>query len=428
MEDNVDNRDEFKVLIVDDDPINLDILREVLDDEYTLLEAQSGQSALKAVADHSPDLVLLDVMMPGMTGFEVCEVLKSRPEAEDIPVLFLTAKADTEDKLRGFTVGGADYIVKPFEPEEVLARVNTHVKLRKAMRTVKRYNERLEEMLGERTRELINSERQAAFSLMIQGIVHNLRNPLMVINGNSELIKLAVEKIRKFCSGPESIDMEFIMKKLDRILKDVSTINSGAAAMNQMINSMMAKSRSDKSDKLEVIDLNKILQQELEFLNADLKYKHDIRKEIKLSPKDLIIKVVPSEISQVFQNLVRNSIHATWDQKDALISVASGEDDRMVWFTVGDNGPGIPEENLEKIFDPFFTTKPKANDQKSAGPKGTGLGLHTCSELVKSYNGYIKVESDIGFGTKFFISIPKKASGSGIEGEAKSAALSVAGA
>lgn len=402
----MDNPNRNLVLIVDDAKENIDILFQALVDEYELGVAVDGETALEYVSTEKPDLILLDIMMPGMDGYEVCRRLKADPATRDIPVIFLTAMTDIQNKTAGFDTGAVDYITKPFEILEVKARVKTHLDLKNALHTIHQYSKKLEEMVEQRTKALIATERRAAFSLLIQGIVHNLKNPLTSIIGGSNLIEMASEQLTGLTDQmPETI-RETVKKEVDTIHKFSRNIESGGLRLNEMINSMMAKSRSDKSDKIEILDLNTILDQETRFLDADRVFKNEVSKQIRLDSGQLMIKAVPSEIAQVFQNLLRNAIHAIWSRKDKHITIESGKKGNQVFFAVEDNGTGIPKEIRQEIFDPFFTTKPKNDDGTPDEPKGTGLGLHTCLEIIKTYNGTIDVDSTVGKGTRFTVCLP----------------------
>jgi signal transduction histidine kinase len=396
------------VLIVDDIPKNIQLLGNILANSgYHVAVATSGKQALSIIQKRMPDLVLLDVMMPEMDGFEVCQRIKENELFKEIPVIFLTAKHDVDDKVRGFEVGGADYITKPFETAEVLARVQMQLQLKTARDMVVRYNQELEKIVEARTEALIRAERHAAFSLLIQGIVHNLRNPLNAISGALQLIEMEEKNVAGYLQNNGAANFpEKLTQSCEKISRFRRVAYSGVEKLMEMINSLMAKSRSDKSEALEVVDLNQLLHREIEFMKADMAFKNRVRRQIELVDVPLMVEIVPSEIAQVFQNLLRNALDALHNQEGAMIAIRTGQTADTVWFEVADNGPGIPPEQQKQIFDPFFTTKPKADD-KVDGPKGTGLGLFICAEMVRAYNGEIAVKSIVGEGTTFRVSIPK---------------------
>ena len=396
------------ILIVDDTPMNIQLLGNILSKEgFRLAVATGGRQALSIAAKKLPDIILLDIMMPDMDGFEVCKQLKENAETAHIPVMFLSAKTATEDKVRGFQLGGADYITKPFEVPEVLARVKTHLNLKFAMERIHPYSHDLENMLEARTKDLIHSERQAAFGMLIQGIVHNMNGPLGAISICTHSIadsKLRMEDLSDSALKTEQDDR---LQLLDNVWESNAIVGEAQKRLADMVQSMLAKSRSDKSIDLLNIDLNDVVQQELKFLDADMGFKHEVTKDVKLSVSKLSVEVVPAEIAQIFQNLLRNALDALLGQSDAAISVRTGQEDRRVWLSVGDNGPGIPEDILMNIFDPFFTTKLPSENGATDGPVGTGLGLHYCRDTVKSYNGEITLDTTVGQGTTFTVYLPK---------------------
>lgn len=285
---------------------------------------------------------------------------------------------------------------------DISSSVESEEKIREAMQTINTYNQKLEHMLEDRTKDLIRTERHAAFSLLIQGIVHNLRNPLTVVSGGAELILLHKEKLDE-----ENIKIpEELKVALESAWHNSNLILESSKKLVKIINSMMAKSKSDNTDEIESVDLNEIVSQELEFLDTDKQFKTNIRKSIYLANDKLIVDIVPSELSQVFQNLVRNALDAMYAETDAMLEINTGRTEDKVWFSIEDNGPGIPRKIQSKIFDPFFSTKPKATTKNAEEPVGTGLGLHICSEMVHAYDGKIEIKSKENIGTIVTVSIP----------------------
>jgi signal transduction histidine kinase len=396
------------ILIVDDVPENVSLLGTILRQcGYKISIAETGNQAIKSVKMSSPDLILLDVMMPDVDGLEVCRRLKGDHTTRDIPIIFLTAKVQIEDKIEGLKLGGSDYITKPFNPTEVVARVKTHLNLKIANDTIKKYNDELEILLEARTKELIRSERQAAFAQFIQGIMHNLKNPLAAVKGFNDLIEIKRAKTERHVSSVSDRGSE--LSNLFKSMKeDLQSVNEILNDLVLMIDSMMVKSLNDKSIEVKLVDLNDVIRRELKFLKTDQVFKNIIKKHIQLSVKPLNIEVVPGEISQVIQNVLHNAIEAVHDKIDGAITVQSGAEDEIVYFEVMDNGPGIPEENLTRIFDPFFTTKSFVNSDNRFRSSGIGLGLYMCSEIMKSYGGKIRAESVPNTQTTFIVSLPIK--------------------
>ena len=171
----------------------------------------------------------------------------------------------------------------------------------------------------------------------------------------------------------------------------------------EIIETIMAKSRSDKRESLEIVDLNEILKQELKFFEADAQLTYKVQKDFQFHDGALPLEVVPVELIQVFQNLVRNALDAMLERRDSVLELKTGILNENVYFSIKDNGPGIDPELQEKVFEPFFTTK----TEEQHGRVGNGLGLYTCREMVKSYRGEIQLESEPGQGAKFTVLFPK---------------------
>ena len=285
---------------------------------------------------------------------------------------------------------------------DISVRLEAEKEIQQAMDTINTYNLKLEQMLNERTKDLIKTERHAAFSLLIQGIVHNLRNPLTVVSGGAEMILMGKEKLEK----DNIIIPEETKKPLELAWKNAKAILESTNKLVKMINSLMAKSKSDNTDEVETVDLNDIVNQELEFMDTDARFKHKTKKSIYLINDKLNVDIVPSELSQVFQNLVGNALDALYNNPDAMLEIYTGREIDQVWFSLQDNGPGIPKEIQSKIFDPFFSTKPKSKTGNAGEPIGTGLGLYICSEMINAYGGKIELKSKPGTGTKVTVFLP----------------------
>ncbi len=395
------------IMVVDDVLKNIQLMLTILSDEgYDIHFATSGVNALQSIQDKHIDLILLDIMMPEMDGYEVCRRLKANPVTSDIPVIFLTAKDAVEDKVKGFELGAVDYVSKPFQVREILARIHTHLELKKAREIIHTYNRQLEDLLEKRTRDLIVSERQAIFGQLVQGIVHNLKNPLSASMMSAQMINVAVDKFKN--ADHAAPDCKASEELLERILRAVKMIENSNNTLNDIITSMLTKSRQDKSETQKDIDLNHLIATEIAFMKSDLVFKNKVVKKVSLHPAPLLVHVVAGDISQVFQNLIRNALDAMFNQKDQKMEISTRCNDGFAELVVRDNGPGIPPEIQDRIFDPFFSTKPTTQNknQSSDKPVGTGLGLWMCRESISAVNGTITVDSEPGKGTTFTVRIP----------------------
>lgn len=399
------------ILIVDDAPENIDALNGLLNEQYSIQAAANGQKGLDIIfSDRPPDLVLLDLLMPDMNGFEVCKKIKASHKRKEIPIIFITSLDTVDNKIRGFNAGAVDYIIKPFDPMEVMARVKTHVELKHARETIRKHNKQLEALLEQRTKELIQTERQAAFGQLVQGIVHNLRGPLTASLGASQLLSWALrdyDDLKKTDSGIEE-ELMLLRKIKSESDKACDIVEKSSLKLDEMLNSLLVKSRTDKINDMKILDLNNILEAEIDFLHADLRFKHGIEKRFQFSSQTLPIQVVPAEIAQVIHNIVGNALDALHNTSDPELIIRTKKQDKHAILEISDNGPGIPKHTITKIFDPFFTTKRprEIQEEGSNNPVGTGLGLWMCRDTLESYNGHIEVESREGKGATFRIVLP----------------------
>lgn len=415
------------ILIVDDTPNNLEVLSESLADAgYEVAIATNGEAALNLLNHTSVDLILLDVMMPGLNGFETCNRLKANQQTQGIPVIFMTALSDSDDKLKGLNLGAVDYITKPFHREEVLARIRLHLQLRKL-------NQNLEQQVAERTSDLnrmvqdlkqtqmqlVQSEKMSTLGQLVAGVAHEINNPVNFIYGNlgpaNDYSQDLLELIDVICQehpelSPvvqgkmEDIDLEFIEDDLPKLLKSMKV---GAERIRDIVLSLRNFSRIDEAE-MKPVEIHEGIDSTLLILHNRLKAKPDfpeikVIKEYGNLPE---IECYASQVNQVFMNLLSNSIDAFEDksiknkEKSPTIRIKTQRmSENSISIIIHDNGPGIPEPNQAKLFDAFFTTKPIG--------KGTGLGLAISYQIiVEKHGGTIRCESLVGKGTQFTIELP----------------------
>lgn len=391
------------ILAVDDDTNNLKTLVRLFQDydEYTLHCCESGQEALENIEQLHPDLMLLDIQMPVMDGYEVCRQIKTDPKTQNIMVLLLSGMANLVDRLQGYEVDADDYLTKPFDEQELFAKVRILLRLKEAQDKLRQINSELSTLVDSKTREVVRKERQALVGQMVLGIIHNLRGPLTSAKGMADLASFKLGKILTDVDEKSPYWSE--LKKINHHLDMSKEAND---ALADMIGTILNKGRFDAQKALLKVDLNKLIAEEIEFFNADLFFKNNVKKVLSFDENLPPIKAVPADFSQLCYNLMRNAVDAMHDKDERVLTVTTTSDNASIEIRFQDTGDGIDPDRQKLIFDPFFTTKPSAEEAKEGEPVGTGLGLYTCLELVKLYNGKIRVESPEGCGCTFIVTIP----------------------
>jgi len=390
-----------RILFVDDDK-NMQrlIARTFADQNYDLEFADNGKNALSLVSTFKPDLVLLDINMPGMDGYEICHRLKSDSQTSGVMVLFQSARIFVEDRLRGYEVGADDYITKPYKMDELHAKIKILLRLKNAQDDLKIINTNLENLVKKKTKALIKKERLAIIGQLVHGIVHNLQNPVTVFKG---MVNRALKTVQEL---PECAEVE-VGGLAAKIEQHLNVAVKSADKVELLIHNLLTKGRNESSDSKHALDLNNLIQKEIHFFNADLQFKDTIQKRLVLDDTLPYLLGTYVDFSQICANMIKNALDAMNDSPQKEITVITRHDEDMIYIEFQDTGAGISLENQERIFDPFFTTK-QTIDSEEKKPKGTGLGLYTCLEIVKSYAGEILISSQMNKGTTFTIAIPKK--------------------
>ncbi|MFP4114578.1 MAG: response regulator [Spirochaetota bacterium] len=352
------------ILLVDDNTNNLGVLYRYLDDEgFTVLVSQDGERALTLAREQHPDLILLDIMLPGISGFEACERLKSDPATADIPVIFISALTDIQDKVRGFEAGGVDYVTKPFQQEEVLARINAHI-------TIKRQREELDRL---------NATKDRLFSV----ISHDLRGPFMGLLGALELLR----------DSTDDMDARTTHELIE-------SLYDSAEKTYHLLENLLEWARSQRRTEMHqrAVDLRELVLENVQLFGIAAE-----QKGITLSanvPDSLAVYADRDMISTVVRNLVNNAVKFTPANGSVTVEATSRRE--FVELQVRDTGIGIPEEHIDGLFE----LGKSVSRSGTSGEHGSGLGLMLAHDYVVRNGGTITVESTPGEGSSFRVTLP----------------------
>ena len=346
-----------KILIVDDTIDTVELLRKRLRSEgYETAEAYDGEECLSRVDEVNPDLIILDVMMPKLNGYEVCKRLKADENTKYIPVLMLTAKSEVSDKIKGLDIGADDYLAKPFDYKELSARVRSLLKIKAA-------HEKLAE-----------EEKSEALDQMLDEVAHEVRNPLVSIGGFAR---------RVYESLPEG---NLNRKYMEMILEDVARLEN---IVRQLI-----EIKSTSLLYMEPANINDVIMKALDAMDRELE-ENAINVETQFMDTPPVIPADKEQLQKAISNIIKNALEAM-SGETRILNITSLFLENHIEIRIADTGRGISRDKIKHIFDPLFTSK----------IYGPGLGLPFALKIVQDHRGTISVESEPGKGSTFTIRLP----------------------
>jgi signal transduction histidine kinase len=370
----------YVILIVDDTHQNVQVLSQILRDEkYVVLGAFSAEDGLNLIEKRRPHLILMDVMMPGMNGYDATKIIKDNPETANIPILFLSALSDAEAKVKAFEAGGIDYITKPFQHQEVLARVRIHLRIY----TLEVEREKNITELTEKQNHLekLNKEKDDVLAI----ISHDMRNPLGGIIGISNFLQL------------EEIEDRAEMQEMLRLIE--SSAERLLALVNDLLDVAVIEANTIRLEFVDV-DLEKTVSDVISLQTPAAKSKA-IRIITQFDEKLPTIEADQSKMSQILGNLISNAIKFTPNGGEISIQ-AMPDSSNNVKIVISDSGIGIPADLMGSL----FTKMGRHQRVGTSGEKGTGLGMPIIKRYVEVHNGTIMVDSTVDEGSVFTICLP----------------------
>lgn len=384
------------IFLIDDNPTNLDLLAGILREHgYAVRIAPNAKLGLNAVRARVPDLIMLDITMPDMDGYQVCRLLKSDEITRDIPVIFISALDEAIDKVRAFEVGGVDYVTKPFQAEEVLARLENQLRISRLQKELQRSNAQLEQQSKQlmdanlKLREL--DEVKAKFTAML---VHDLKSPLTVVKATLELFETTDEVIQVLSEHHLAELIAVSQRSIEKILK--------------LIQEVLEIFKSDTQE----IKLNRLPIDPVPFLKESLEavrlsgLSNQIDVIDRIDPILPVINADKEQLERVLSNLLSNALKFT--PPGGQITLTANTTDgtgveagsKFLTITVTDTGEGIAPEALPYLFDPYQ----QAHEKKNRG--GVGLGLAIVKRIVAAHGGNVSVRSKLGIGSSFTVTLP----------------------
>ena len=352
-----------RLVVVEDNAELLGFLTQELVRWYRVTPFSDSSKALEGLRADPPDLIVCDIMMPGLDGIALARELRADPRTREVPVILLSAREEVEAKLAGFDAGADDYVQKPFEIQELWARIELHLRLRAQADELRAALAQLKQAES----SLVQSEKMVALGRMVAGVAHEINNPLHFLRGNFSLLRRAVP--------PEGA--------LAPLFAD---IEESLSRMTSVTQQLLLYGRNRHGDGSDSVKLSELVPLVVKMLAPQTPTGVRIVQQIDGEE----VRANPQDVFQILLNVVHNAVQAV-DPQSGQVTIAAARAGARIELRVADNGCGILKENLPRIFDPFFTTKPPGS--------GTGLGLSIVQQLVHAQEGTVKVESEPGQGT-----------------------------
>lgn len=415
-----------KVLVVDDAPVMLEVLEAGLGADYQILGAINGPRALELCQKARPDLILLDVDMPEMDGYQVCQALKKEPNLADIPVIFMTGHEEPDFETRAFLEGAVDFLTKPIRFQTAKARINCQIRLGRALSQLQQFKTELEVRVAKRTSELEHAiaeltatqadllrwQAKATLTTLVASVSHDLGTPI----GNALIASSTVQKRMARCKTILQADPHpnaDLLAQVEVAARNSQLIETNLERAGNLLSNFHRTAVDQVSEKQRSFDLATVVHETINSLNPSLRrHPHQLVIHAEAGIK---MDSYPGALSRVLINLVNNAYHHAFrEQQTGRLEINCKRWGEYADIEIQDDGVGIAPEVVHRIFDPFYTTQ--------TGPTGAGLGLAIAKgQVVEVMRGAMTVTSEVGKGTRFRLILPLDVQ-SAKQGDAASAA------
>ncbi|MEO5657829.1 MAG: ATP-binding protein, partial [Nitrospiria bacterium] len=381
-----------QVLVVEDNHDMREFIAFQLQGDYRVLKANNGVDGVRMAMEALPDLIVSDVMMPEKDGYQLCREIRGDAKTMHIPIILLTARADMAMKIEGLEHGADDYLTKPFNAQELRAKIKSLLALRQLEREIQQRNEALEAALAElkaTQSQLVQSEKMAGLGLLVAGMAHEINNPINFAKNSLTILERAWAELKPLLADDAQ------RETIEDLDASVGIVRTGVQRTEQIVTQLKVFARKDQGMAVRC-PVQEGLESTLRLIRPTVESGVIVRTDFQATGW---ISVIPGKLNQVWMNLLQNAIQAVGSSGE--VWVTSRDHEHVVSVSVRDTGSGIKPEHVSKLFEPFFTTKPVG--------QGTGLGLSVSYQIIQDAGGRIEVKSEEGHGAEFTVFLPRVA-------------------